>query len=192
MGVFELIQNNTASPNNDFYFRVQAPECLNPSAFGCKIAFYDKNDDLLYYNNKSFAHELNDPADVKKSRIFDSKGMPEYTPLPYKKLIIATWSSQGNIVHILEYTPGFSFSEIAHYHNLFIDLKGQYFVRVKAGIINDEIITALKICFNGFDENKVLEMLKQLDLLDALPLIKDKIRPDNFLQKLIGSNKWYS
>lgn len=103
MNAFGLIIKDNFSPNGKFYYKIKFPVSLNPSAFGCEIAFFDRNDGLLYHNQDAYAHEVNDPADIEAKRI--ESLLPNKTSFPQQDPIlrIATWSKQGNIVYILEY-----------------------------------------------------------------------------------------
>src|SRR6185437_7983840 len=100
--IFDWVLKDNISPNNDFYYKIQYPQELNKAALGCKIAFYDKFDQLIYFHESAVAHELNDPEDIKREReLVSEKRYNEL--LPHDHLRIATWSIQGNMAYILEY-----------------------------------------------------------------------------------------
>lgn len=195
MKIFQFVIKDNISIHGRFYYALKMPVGLNPSAFGAEVAFYSKENDLLYHNKAALTHELNDPEDIEKGRACMEGTIPIHE-LPIKKdtrLRIASWSKQGNMVYLLEY---FKFER--KYYNVFLNLNDQYQIRTLDAISREKeyisipakTITSLGICKPNFDEEIVLDTLKALGLRNEEPLIKDPIKK-NLLTAWLPSNKWH-
>lgn len=185
-----FVFNNTISPNKQFFFRYQNARSINPSCFACKIALFDNIDDsLLFYNSESYAHELNDPEEINWLR--SNIDNPDIKYPLHDKLLIATWSIQGNMLYILEYIPSYSKTEKPLYSNLFFDLKNKSLIRTKYNDIDDDVITRLKIRKENFDEEDVKNTLKSLGLFNPSTLIGSHKPRSYFTRRFLKYNKWY-
>lgn len=184
-----LIRTNTLSPNNNYYYRIKEPYSLNPSAFGCKAAFFSlPNRVLKYYNSKAVLHELHSKEEIDtgyqkmlKKKEFDVKHS-EYL------LNFVWWSLQGNMCYFLEYKVGKKFEPIIE--SIFLHLNAECCYRINEIENNFCIVDCLKLKDREYDEEKVVNTLKELDLLPQ-PLIKDKLPHEWFINKLLNFNKWY-
>lgn len=197
MKVFDFVQQDCISPNGKFYYKIKDAESINPSAFACRIAFYDADDNLLYHHKNASAHELNDPeliAELRAKMLGEPQKESKRRQVERnKKLKLVSWSKQGNMVYILEYHAE------TQYYDVFISLSEQFQIWALMGVghreikrkIPDEIITSLGVCYNGFDEEEVLMELGKLGLDNKKPLTKDKIKSRNIFQILFGRGKWY-
>lgn len=192
MAILDFVIRNNISPNNKFYYAFKEPIALNASTFGAKIAFYDKGNDLLYHNKSAYAHELHDPAEIAKGMAI-MNGQLQNDKYSDYKLLISTWSKQGNMAYLFEYIK----MEYKYFH-VFINLKEKYQIRIFGGVLrnnvpvalNDSTITKLGFMRSVFDEIEVLRSLELLGLRNEEPLIKDSIST-NFFADLLPKNKWY-
>ena len=194
MKIFDWIIKDNESPNKKFHYAFREPESLNPAAFGAHIAFFDNNENLLYYNKNGFAHELNDPAIIAKEQaVFEGQLLPRATNETNGKLRLATWSKQGNMAHILEYNM------FEHtYHHVFMNLAERYQIRALYAIsgvqefisIDAVQLTRLGIFRPNFDEYYLIEVLNNLRLNNPEPLLKDK-RYSTVLYEFLNLPKWY-
>lgn len=195
--IIDTVVKNTTSPNDCFYYKFRKPLDLNPSAFGAKIAFFDKHDELLYYNSNMFAHELVDPAISAEIRAI-AKGVLD-TRKPNNKepeeatMLLANWSMQGNMCYLLEYCKA-NYS----YYNVFLNLEHRYQVRLLHGIsrqseyvsIPASTITKLDLHRKKFDEAEVIGMLKKLGLYKEEPLVRYPLKK-NYLVDFFFGKRWY-
>lgn len=194
MKIFGWVIKDNISCNKQFYYALKMPVCLNPSAFGAEVAFYDLNDNLLYHNLNAFAHELHDPLEIEESRAM-GMGLIPLRQKTYEetRLRIVTWSKQGNMVYILEY-----FKLGRKYYNVFLNLKERYQIKAIDTIsrgqeyisIPAQIITKLRLCYPNFDEVEVLKTLEELGFRKEEPLIKDTVKA-NFFADLLPRNRWH-
>lgn len=93
-----LVDIFTLSPNKNYYYKIRKPQSLNPSAFGCKIAFYSINGLLIYHHSKVFTHELHNNKELGeiKEKFLSSNYKFINTP-NQPSLEFVKWSLQGNI-----------------------------------------------------------------------------------------------
>lgn len=103
MTPFDFILHDNISPNGRYYFKIQRTKELNKSAFGAKISFYSSDDELLYFNRNSYAHELNDPESIKRGYELMMSGKSHQIPLK-TEWRLASWSTLGNMTYILEHS----------------------------------------------------------------------------------------
>src|SRR4030095_6799598 len=72
---------STLSPNGKFYYKIKEPKDLYWGLFCSPIAFFDKEENLIYYNNKQLAQ-----FGLIQTKLWD----------------IVSWSSSGNISFFIE------------------------------------------------------------------------------------------
>ena len=179
-----LINVNTLSPSGNFYYRIKAPKSLNPSAFGCEIAFYNNNSDLIYHRSKVYAHELHSKEEIKLAR--QEMELGQFNEKEESSSIeIVKWSIQGNFAYFLEH---YRWNYEKLYESVFLNLKEQYCYRINELNNNFEIINTLNLKNRNYDE---IEINKKLEILGFKPEepIKDKIQ-NNFFAHLFNLNKW--
>lgn len=178
-----FINVNTLSPSNKFYYRLQPAQALNPSAFGCKIAFYDISEKLIYHRSKVYAHELHSKEEIKlayeemKSRIFNKR-------LENDSIEVVKWSIQGNLAYFLEF---YNRNYQTLFESVFLNLNEEYCFRINELQNNFEIVDHINLKDRLFDENEVIKKLENLGL-QREEVIKDKVNK-NFLASLL--TKWY-
>ena len=174
---------NTLSPSGNFYYCLQKPKALNPSAFGCKIAFYDISENLIYHRSKFYAHELHSKQEIElaceemKLAIFNKK-------LEDSSIKIVKWSIQGNLAYFLEF---YHWNYEKLFGSVFLNLNEGYCFRINEIENNFEIVNHINLKDRFFDENEVVKRLEDLGI-QREDVIKDKVN-DNFLASLL--NKWY-
>ncbi len=180
-----LIDVNTLSPCGKFYYKLQAPVALNPSAFGCKVAFFTIHDELLYHRRKMFAHELHDKSELERERQkMNSYNFSEQGD--NKTIEIVRWSKGGNMVYFLEHL---SWNQNKVFNSVFINLKDKFCYRINELDNDFEIVTQLEIKNEFYDENEIEGKL------NAYGFIKEKLIKDSIGNGLFGGmfwrNKWY-
>lgn len=157
-----LIDIFTLSPNKEYYYRVQKPVSINMSNFACKIAFYNSDDQLLYFRNNTFAHWLK----------------------PWQTINLVIWSKQGNMAYFYEYARN------NVYESVFLNLKERYCYRIDELQNNFVIINGLQLKDREYDEDDVVRELQNAGI-NQYPLIKDELPASSFLDRLFSKNKWY-
>ena len=175
-----LVNVDTLSPSSLFYYRIQDPVALNPSAFGCKIAFYNRNNEAVYHREDCYAHELHSNNEIKaKQRVSIDNNKNE--ELESSSLKFVMWSKQGNAAYILEYykwNPDFT------YESRFLFLGRKYSYCINESKNSFTIVDELKIIEDLFDEEYIESKLVSFGVLKE-PLHLDKIK------KGIFNNKWH-
>ncbi len=157
-----LINIDTLSTHNGFYYRVQKPVSINMSNFACRIAFYDINNLLLYYRHDTFAHWLK----------------------PFQSINLVFWSKQGNVVYFYEYARN------KVYDSIFLHLQEGYCYRINEMQNNFAIVDSLQLKGMEYDEEDIIKKLQEHGL-QRQPLIKDRIPGRDFFDRLFNRNKWY-
>lgn len=181
-----IIDVDTLSPSQLYYFVVRPPEELNKSAFGCKIAFYDINKNLLYYKKKTYAHELHNKREIAYYReIMESE--KSFKNIPSPKMEIVLWSSNGNVAYMLEFSRG---SDRGFYWSVFLNLRERYGYRIDETQNNFKIVDELNLIDGKYDEEEVMKKLEELGLAKQ-PLIKDNIPKRSLLDNVLNINKWH-
>jgi len=185
----DLIRTNALSPNHNYFYKINVPSSLNPSAFGCKAAFFSlPHESLIYYNSNVVLHELHlkEKIDQKyqqmlKKKTFDMK--------PKENLLdFVWWSLQGNMSYFLEYKIGRNYEPI--YNSIFLHLYEGYYYSIDESKNNFDIINSLKLKDREFDQEVITKKLQDLGL-KRHPVLKDKFFKRDFIDKLFNKNKWY-
>jgi len=154
-----VININTLSPNMEFYYRIQRLRSLNPSAFGAKIAFFSIDNELLYYNKNRYSHELRClPNEISES-------------ISEESIHLVKWSSDGNIVYILEYYMSENF-------DTFIDLRKRIIISKKNHRYDSFIVP------NSFSNDFLSQLMKKYEFK------KERIKNDIFSENYFF-NKWF-
>lgn len=180
-----LLNINSLSPSSNFFYRVQEPKELNKSAFGCEIAFFNINEQLIYHRSKVYAHELHNKDEIEQARHQMELGKVTET-LNSSSIEVVKWSIQGNIAYFLEHYS-WNFEKI--YESVFLNLKEEYCYRINEVKNNFKIVDSLHLKDREFNEHDVLEKLKSMGLQQE-GLIKDEMPIGNFFN-LFSRNKWY-
>jgi len=185
----DLIRTNALSPNHNYFYKINEPISLNPSAFGSKTAFFSLPDErLIYYNSNVVLHELHLKEEIDKNYIqmlrkktFDMK--------PKENLLdFVWWSLQGNMSYFLEYRIGRNYQPI--YNSIFLHLYEGYYYSIDECKNNFAIINNLKLKDREYDEEVIIKKLQDLGL-KKYPVLKDNIFKRDFIDKLFNKNKWY-
>lgn len=185
----DLIRTNALSPNHNYFYKINEPISLNPSAFGSKTAFFSLPDErLIYYNSNVVLHELHLKEEIDKNYIqmlrkktFDMK--------PKENLLdFVWWSLQGNMSYFLEYRIGRNYQPI--YNSIFLHLYEGYYYSIDECKNNFAIINNLKLKDREYDEVVIIKKLQDLGL-KKYPVLKDNIFKRDFIDKLFNKNKWY-
>lgn len=175
-----LIDVNTLSPSLTYYYKLQNPVALNPSAYGCKIAFYDDKDELIYHRKDFYAHELHSASEIEQIRT-----QTFLTPESYNEndrlIKVANWSKQGNAVYILEY---YQQNVVPIYESTIIYFNKKYCYRIKEMNNDFKIVNDLNIVGSFFDEDIIEDRLFSVGL-KAEALNVDKVK------KGLLSKKWF-
>lgn len=157
-----LIDIVTLSPSEKYYYKIQKPVSINMSNFGCKISFFDNNNQLLYFRNDTFAHWLK----------------------PWQTINVVLWSKQGNMAYFYEY------SRNRFYESVFLNLRENYCYRIDEMQNDFAFVNSLYLQDTQYDENTIIKKLAD-KRLHQQPLIKDKLPRPGLFEKLFGINKWY-
>jgi hypothetical protein len=182
-----LLNVNTLSPSGKYYYLVQEPKELNKSAFGCKIAFYTLDGELLYHHSKMYAHELHSKEEINNLR--EKMELSQLNP-PMKEgdsIEVVKWSKQGNLAYFLEYYS-WNFDKV--YESVFLNLKERFCFRIDEMKNNFEIADALNLHDRKFNEDEIINKLESLGLQHQ-ELIKEKLQGINLLGNLLNRDKWY-
>ncbi|OFY99544.1 MAG: hypothetical protein A2491_07030 [Bacteroidetes bacterium RIFOXYC12_FULL_35_7] len=110
-----FLEINSLSPNNMFYYKISSIDELSMAWWTCRIAFYDSNNNLLYYRSDIHTAWLS----------------------PYDKLIFMKWSNDGNYALIFEYKR-----DIINDFVL-LDLIDKYSYRINSKICNCKFLEAV-------------------------------------------------
>ena len=179
-----LIDINTLAPNKLFYYKVKHAKELNKSAYGCPISFYNVAQELIYYKQNTFAHELHSIKErnyYRKMMETNDKNLPLTEPV----IKLVNWSKQGNWCYLLEYSE---IGAIKSYQNIFLDLKNKCSYRIDDLIDNRKFVNDNDVIDSAFDENIILRKL-ELENINCDYSIPDKIN-DGLLDNLYKS-QWY-
>lgn len=191
MNKFEIdiavVKTNTMSPNGKFFYKIQEPKAINPSAFAVKAFFLSiKNNSLIYFNSKALLHELHNKEDIqdKLKQMWDKKDFDQL-PKSYT-LDFVWWSAEGNMCYFIEYkiennfTPSYTF--------VFLNLEKQMCYRIPE--TDSNFIDKFNLKDKCYDEKQVEYELNNRSNEKYL-LIKDKIPSQSFLETLFDKKKWY-
>jgi hypothetical protein len=177
-----LIDINTLSPSSAFYYQVQAPVALNPAAFGCKIAFFNDRNEMLYHRREYYAHELHSLSEIGGIREQTLQvGSDSFPKVTYKSIEIVNWSKQGNTAYMLEY---YRWNDTLVYESVILYLAKKYCYRINENDNDFKIVNELKIVNYPFDEHIVENKLKALGVKDE-SLYLDLVKQGFF------SKKWF-
>ncbi len=180
-----LLNVNTLSPTGAFY-RVKQPKELNKPAFGCKIAFYDKNASLIYHRSEVYAHELHSKEEIQLARQKMEMGQLQENE-EYGSIEIVKWSEQGNLAYFLEYTQQ-NYKKL--YDSVFLNLKEQFCYRIDELQNDFEIVDSLHLKNLDFDEMLILKRLENLGLKQQEPII-NRVFGNNLYDRLFFHNQWF-
>ncbi len=175
-----LIDVNTLSPSSTYFYRIQNPVTLNPSAFGCKIAFYNDKQELIYYRKKFYAHELHSSSKIEQIRTRALLN-PESQNYERGSIKIANWSNQGNAVYILEY---YQWNNTLIYESVILFLSKKYCYRINEMSNDFKIVNDLHIIDQPFDE----------DIIDNAFIdmrIKSEALNTDIIKKGLFCKKWF-
>lgn len=165
-----LINVNTLSPSGNFFYKIQPPKELNKSAFGCKIAFFNLDNELIYHRSDVYAHELHSKKEIELEHQKMERG--EISPLKLNNyLILVKWSKEGNLACYLEH---YRWNYKVLYESVFLNLADGYCYRIDEIVNEFKIVEELQIHYTEFDENKILAELQSLQL-NKEEMIKDRI-----------------
>lgn len=173
-----LLNIDTLSPSALFYYRIQNPVALNPSAFGCKIAFYNMKDELIYHRKKYYAHELHSNDEIKAEKEKVTLNIKNNL-LENQSLKFVSWSKQGNVAYFMEYQK-MNFD--VTYESVFLFFDKQYSYRINESKSDFKIIDELKVVEGIYDEHNLENQLINLGLVKQ-PLHLNKIRNGFFTRR---------
>jgi len=177
------IHVNTLSPSENYYYKLQEPTELNKSAFGCKIAFYDIENELLYHRKNHFAHELHTKEETEEMiRIINEE---RYELLKKTDSIeLVKWSIEGNMAFFIEYFASIYGRTL---EIIFLNLKNKYCYRINESEYEFSLISKIRPIDETYEEKKVEEFMNLFEI-EREPLIIESIgiREWPFFKK-----KWY-
>lgn len=156
-----LIDINTLSPSLTYYYRVQAPVALNPSAFGCKIAFYNDKNELIYHRKDFYAHELHSLSEIEQMRTQTFLASKSHKSNNGDSIRVVNWSKQGNAVYILEY---YHWNDVFIYESTILYLDKKYCYRINEMNNDFKIVNDLHIVEPFFDEDVIGNKLVSLGI----------------------------
>ena len=175
-----LIDIYTLSPSPAFYYRIQNPVALNASAFGCKIAFYNRKHELIYHREDFYAHELHSAMEIEKIR--EEVLLNRYPHSSESRSIkIANWSEQGNAVYILEY---YKWNDVFIYESVILYLDKKYCYRINERDNDFKTVKELQVVDQPFDEDAIELKLNSLGIKVERPYLHK-------VKKGIFSKTWF-
>ena len=150
-----LINVNTLSPNQFYFYKLKQAKELNKSAFGCPISFYDVAQNLIYYKKNAFAHELHSAQEEEYYRKMMETNNTDL-PIRESRIKLVNWSKQGNWCYFLEY---FDRGINSIYESVFLDCQNKTCYRINELNDNGHFVNENNVIDNFFDEGDILEKL---------------------------------
>jgi hypothetical protein len=154
-------QLTTLNRQKTFYYRLTKPIEVWGNYYTL-IAFYDRNNDLIYHRHGCFAHALQ----VDNSLEF------------------VKWSDTSNEVLFYEYKRG-HISDGGMYHYVLIDLTGRNTYRIDLYKYEHRFLDKLQ---SGFSATETIKQIEELGIVKE-PCFSDKIIISP-LKWLTGVDKW--
>ena len=156
-----LVDINTLSPNENFWYKIQKPFDATMGNFVSRIAFFDINEKLIYHRKDAFAHWLK----------------------PWHQIEFVKWSRQGNMAYFYE----FKINSI--YDSVFLNLKDEISFRIDERKNDFAIVESLNLRNWYYDENEVLQKLESLKIFKR-SLYTDPVNK-SLLDRIVNRNNWY-
>lgn len=157
-----LVNIVTLSPSKEFYYRIRRPRLINKANYGCCIAFYDIQGNLVYHHRRARAHWL----------------------APFDQVHFVKWSQKGRFALFHEYARGLLDDYV------FLDLYRQQLYRLNRYRFAPELDFLDELQDRDYDGFRALDKIRTLGV-QASPVIRDPVPKRSWWDWLLRRNRWH-